>query len=339
MYLSTTGTYLQASSVGTEFPQSQLDGLLASNNGYKSEAAGLENGWVNFRSSASTFLANYKNNESAAAAGLVVAEKNIEVQKRNLATGSFEADNGLDRIKATNEQSLTSSRIARDSAKSNYENALKNRILTQDRSRLSESDASLALSQAREELDKLTIRSPINGTVTLVQASVGTDVNPGSPMIEIANTNPEVIFDIEASIVPLLKVGSEQTIDYQGKSYTGTVVGLSEVAGANLLYTTRIILAETPPLLGQVATIRLSIPTQYRVLPSSTIRILSESKGELQTFVSGALTPVSVDLGRVIADRMEIITKIDTTTQIVVSDVSNFDPKRSELVQKIISIE
>ena len=277
-YLATSGSYLQASTTGAEFSQSQLDGLLAQNNGYKAELSGLENGWVNFRNTASAFLANYKNNENSAAAGLVVSEKNIEVQKRSLTTGAFETDNSLERIKATNHQSVTSARIARDSARANYENAVKNRTLTLDRIRLSESDAALSLSQAAEELDKLTIRSPINGTVTLVHASVGTDVNPGAPMVELANTNPEVLFDIESDIVPLVKVGSEQTISYQGKDYIGTVVGLSEVAGANLLYTTRIILAETPPLLGQVATIRLKIPTEYKILPTSVVRILSESK-------------------------------------------------------------
>ncbi len=177
MYLDTTARYLENSSIGAEFSQSQLDALIAVNNGYKSEVSGLENVWVTFRNGASSFLANYKNNEASSAATLQVQEKNIEVQKRQLQTSEFESGISLEKIKTANEQSITTSRLAVESAQANYYTALKNKALTLERLRLTESDASLGLSQAQEEFDKLSIRAPIDGSITRVSASVGQDVS------------------------------------------------------------------------------------------------------------------------------------------------------------------
>ncbi len=168
---------MENSSIGAEFSQSQLDALIAVNNGYKSEVSGLENVWVTFRNGASSFLANYKNNEASSAATLQVQEKNIEVQKRQLQTSEFESGISLEKIKTANEQSITTSRLAVESAQANYDTALKNKELTLERLRLTESDASLGLSQAQEEFDKLSIRAPIDGSITRVSASMGQDVS------------------------------------------------------------------------------------------------------------------------------------------------------------------
>ncbi len=277
-YLDTTGKYLENSSVGSEFPQSQLDGFIASNNGYKSEVSGLENAWVAFRNGASSFLANYKNTEGSSAAGLQVQEKNIEVQKRQLQTGQFESTISLDKMRTANAQSITTAKLALESAQANYDNAVKNKTLTLTKLQLSQSDASLSVVQAQEELDKLMIRAPIDGSITRVSASVGQDVSQGTLMIEMANRNPEITFDVEASIVPLLKIGTSQQVKYQDKSFTGTVVGVAQVATDTLLYTTRVVLSETPSLLGQVATIELQLPSQNPVLPVDVLRVISDKK-------------------------------------------------------------
>ncbi len=271
-------TYLQGATANGDLTQAQLDGLIATNNGYKSELSGLENGWVAFRNQSSTFLANYRNNEAAAKAGLVVQERGNDTQKRNLSTGEFESSTSLDRTRSTTQQSVTSARIARESAQIAYDNARKNKTLTLSKLALSESDAGLSLSQAREEADKLVIRAPIDGSITRVIASVGQDVNAGTPILEMANKSPELSIDIEAAVVPLLKVGSEQTILYDGAELTATVVGVSQIATESLLYTARLVLATPPALLGQVARVQLVLPSKYPVMSTDIVEIISDKK-------------------------------------------------------------
>jgi len=328
-YLDIAGKYLEDSTVSTIFPQSKLDALIATNNGYKTEIAGIEASWTSFRNGASTFLANYKNNESSAASGLVVQEKNIEVQKRQLAGSQFDNSLTLEKTKTAGTQSVNNAKLTLETAKSNLENAIKTRTLTLEKLEISERDASLTVSQAEREYEKLIIRAPIDGSITRVPASVGADVSVGTPMVELANRNPEIIFDVEANIAKLLEVGATQKVSYQGKEYDGIVVGVSAVATDTLLYSARIKVQEPIEQLGQVATISLQIPSDHRVLPTDLIKILSERRGEIQTVKDGQLTHVEVDLGNIVGSNVEILTDVPKDTVVVTNNVSNFDGKKS----------
>ncbi len=328
-YLDVSGKYLENSIISVALPQSRIDALIAANNGYKSEISGMESAWVAFRNGASSFLANYKNTETSAASGLEVQEKNIEVQKRQLATSQFDSSLNLDKIKTTGEQSVKNSRLALETAKLNYSTAVKNQTLSLDKLKISERDAGLSVSQAEREYEKLIVRAPIDGSVTKVTASVGADVNPGTPLVEIANRNPEILFDVEANIAKLLKVGGSQMIVYQDKSYTGTVVGVSEVATDTLLYSARIKISEPVSQLGQVATIDLQISSERRVLPSDVIKVLSEKRGEIQTLKDDAIVPVEIELGRIVGSNVEVLTEVPGSTRVILTNVSNFDGKKS----------
>lgn len=328
-YLDVTGKYLQDSTLSTTFTQAKLDALIAANNGYKSELSGLETAWVAFRNGASTFLANYKNNESSAASGLIVQQKNIEVQKRQLATSQFDTSLNLDKTKTTGIQLSTNAKLALETAKLNYDTAVKNRSIALDKLKISETDASLSVSQAEREYEKLIIRAPIDGSITRVTASVGADVSPGTLLVELANQNPEILFDVEASIAKLLVIGGSQRVQYQGKSYSGVVVGVSAVATETLLYSARIKIQEPVAQLGQVATISLNIPSEHRVISLDIVKVLSEKYGEIQTLKNQAIVPVEVELGRIVGSNAEILTKIPSDTVVILNNVSNFDEKKS----------
>lgn len=304
---------------------------MATNNGYKSELSGLEASWVNFKNSASTFLANYRNNETSAASALIVQEKNIEVQKRQLASTQFDTGINLSKIETANTQSVTNAKIALENARLAYDTSVKNRVLTLEKLKISENDAGIALEQSEREYEKLSIIAPIDGSITRVLASVGQDVAPGTLMVELANRNPEILFDVEANVAKLLEVGSTQNVQYQGKSYSGVVVGVSEVATDSLLYSARIKLKETVDLLGQVASISLEIPTQYRVVPMDVVRVLSERKGEIQAYANGETKGIEIELGRIVGSSVEILSDIPEGTQIVMTNLSNYDPKKSFL--------
>jgi hypothetical protein len=117
-------------------------------------------------------------------------------------------------------------------------------------------------------------------------------------------------------------------------SYTGTVVAVSNVANAALLFTVRIALSETPKLLGEAATVKIPLPSQYPIVPSDIVKILSEQEGELTAFSGGTFVPVPVKLGKLTSGTVEIVSGPSPDTEIVLTDVSNFDPKVSEPKKK-----
>lgn len=106
-------------------------------------------------------------------------------------------------------------------------------------------------------------------------------------------------------MVPLVPIGSFQQIRYLGTTLTGTVTGVSQVATDSLLYTARISVQGVTPLIGQVATITLPIPTKNPVVPLDILRVVSDKKAEI-TSMSDGPQKSEVQLIRIIGSFAEI---------------------------------
>lgn len=318
---------LENSLTSTTFSQSTVDGHVATYNGYKSSLSALENAFVSFKNSATSFLSNYKNNEASALAG-------IEIQRKNLATGEYDAKIGFERAKIAINAGIETAALAVRTAELNLENAVKNRETTLRRLDVNRSDAELQLKQANTELSKLQILSPIDATVVKVIAQVGQEVGAGTSVVEISSRNPEVLIDVDSATAGLLSAGSSVEVSAGGKSYTGTVVGASKVANSALLYSIRIVLSDSPDLLGGAATVKISLPNPYPVVPVDLVKILSEQSGEMNVFSGGTFVPVPVKIGRLSEGMAEIVEGPSADADVVVTDVSNFDAKTAEPKRK-----
>ncbi len=318
---------LENSLTSTTFPQTAIDGHVATYNGYKSSLSALENAFVSFKNSATSFLANYKNNEASAFAG-------IEVQRKNLASGEFDAKIGFERAKIAINAGIETAALAVRTAELNLENAVKNRETTLRKLEVNRQDAQLQLKQANVELSKLQIVSPIDATVVKVIAQVGQEVGAGTSVVEISSRNPEVLIDVDSATAELLAAGSTVEVAAGGKSYTGTVVGASKVANSALLYSVRIVLSDSPDLLGGAATVKISLPNPYPVVPVDMVKILSEQTGEITVYSGGTFAPVQVKIGRLSGGTAEIVEGISADADVVTTDVSNFDAKTAEPKRK-----
>lgn len=61
------------------------------------------------------------------------------------------------------------------------------------------------------------------------------------------------------------------------------------------------------------------------------VRVLSERKGEIQTYANGETKGVEVELGRIVGSSVEILSDIPDGTLVVMTNLSNYDPKKSFL--------
>ncbi len=318
---------LENSLAATTFPQSTIDAHIATYNGYKSNLSVLENSFVAFKNSSTAFIANYKNNEASALAG-------IELQRRNLVSGEFDAKVGFDRAKISIEAGIRTAELAVKTAELNLDNAVKNRESTLKKLAVNRTDAELQLKQAGVELSKLQIVSPIDATIVKVIAQVGQEVSAGTSIAEISSRTPEVLIDVDAATATILKSGDSVEVSAAGKSFSGTVVGVSSVANSSLLHSVRIALSDSPDTLGSAATVRISLPNPYPVVPVSAVKILSEQSGEMTAFSGGAFVPVAVKIGKLSGGTAEILSGPNPEDEIVLTDVSNFDAKTAEPKKK-----
>lgn len=82
-----------------------------------------------------------------------------------------------------------------------------------------------------------------------------------------------------------------------------------------------------------MATIKLSLASDYAMLPNEMVKIVSEEQGELSILSGSIIVPMNVKLGSVMNRSIEIRTPLADNLEIITSDVSNFD-ERKNVVEK-----
>ena len=105
---------------------------------------------------------------------------------------------------------------------------------------------------------------------------------------------------------------------------------MSQVAGDSLQYSVRVALSQSPTLIGGIATITLKLPSAVLILPTKLVKVLTEQTGELQTLSGATFVPVTVKLGKISGTSIQILTNLAPDTDIVTSDVANFDARKYE---------
>ena len=62
-----------------------------------------------------------------------------------------------------------------------------------------------------------------------------------------------------------------------------------------------------------------------------TVKILSEGRGEIQVLKDNEASTLEVNLGRIVGASAEILSDVPDDTKVILTNLSNFDPKKSAL--------
>ena len=134
---------------------------------------------------------------------------------------------------------LSNAQMAYDNAYTNYENAKQlfelGAVSQSDLNQLKMAyeNANNTLRQAQMAMDYATVTAPISGTVTMVNANVGSYATASSPMFEIANVDTlEISAGINEQNVSKIKIGQEVLLKINSVSdqwMSGTITEISKV--------------------------------------------------------------------------------------------------------------
>ena len=71
------------------------------------------------------------------------------------------------------------------------------------------------------------------------------------------------------------------------------------------------------------------------ILPIATVEILSEQSGRISTWNEESLIWLPVELGKIWGNSIEILTEIPKDTDLILTNLQNFDPNSSTLTPAI----
>lgn len=151
-------------------------------------------------------------------------------------------------------------------------------------------------------------------------------------MASLVGGGVEILLDIDSQIASTLAIGTIVPFEISGRAATGTVTGIGIASDETLLRSVRILTQDASLPLGEIATVRFSTQQGAPLVPLSSIKIIGSKQGEIILLSSGTIVPTPVSLGATLSGAVEIISTLPPQAQIVLSDVSQYDPRTMELV-------
>lgn len=95
--------------------------------------------------------------------------------------------------------------------------------------------AETGLYLAQLQVDKATVRAPIDGVISMANTAVGANAAPGAPVFEILSNESEIVIAVEEFRLTELYTGQPATISvtaYPGRQFTGEVATIAPALDA-----------------------------------------------------------------------------------------------------------
>jgi len=184
--------------------------------------------------------------------------------------------------------------------------------------------ATAAVSEAETMMSYSTVTAPFDGVVTRKLADVGDLAMPGKPLLEIeAPTALRFEADLPEAILDRVTLGAKMPVRL-AKVVEGTVSEISPVADpVSRTFNVKLDLPETDGLrTGQFG--RVSVPVvEVKLLLVPQSAVLKRGQMEL-VFVAkeGKAAMRLVKTGKVLEDRVEVLSGLEEGEQVIVSDIN-----------------
>ncbi len=329
---------LQNSVIWGGLPQELLTGWVTFWNGQRASIQSSEGGYNAWRVQTLTFLKGYRNAESATKLAFASLTRPLTSDEQFLIDGNSEIKVTYENMRIDLKDKIENARLSFEQAKKSYDTALAIKSATLIQLDANRENAKISLSQAERDASKLRVIAPINGTVSRVIANVGQSVSVGSPIVEFTSNQPQITIDIEPSLVASLSVWQSVIVLVAERTLNGIITALSTVANANLLSTVRISLPDGQPYIGESATLSFSpkndtAGTSRFTLPLDTVSIIAEWEGEISIYTTTGITRENIKIGQTLGDTIEVLSSIPEGTEIVITDMSNYDVTK-QIIQK-----
>ncbi len=343
------------------FPQTQLDGLIAQINGLQAQVNSQSGGIVSQINGIDSFLATFVQNQQSLAKNIEILKEQRDITAQQLQDAAVNAeiaanrakiwwertdiavqrteiwstrsDIAIERTKIWLERSnlqiqnaVTAAELALESAKNALAANQKTKSVTLASLQNAIDQAQVSYNEAVANASKLTVTAPIQGSISDVFVDVGEEVNPGTPLFGLTNTNDqEVVISLSSTEKDQIWVGKNVTVLQWDKTYNGIVASVSDIADAQLLYKTTIKLDQLSDRLGEVVRVQIPLSSPYTLLPLQAVDMLTSESGSIWVRNWAQPEKMQVELGDVRGTSIEIRSTIWSWLEIITSAMNSYD--------------
>jgi len=315
--LDQTDLVLSYTDTGADFSQAQLSWYKSAINALQSQTQGQSASLIQQANNIDSFLKTYKQSQESLQKSITSLEQQIAATKANLSSASINSWIGL------------------ESAQNSYQNTVKNKAATEQALLNGITQAQIAYNETQNNLGKLTVETPIDWVIGDILVDIGQEVSPGTPLFTIAsNDEQEIEIALTSDEVERLTEGQKVTVQNKTDEHQGTLVSIANSSVKSLTYKAIVRLDEKADLLWWVATVYIPLSTDTLLLPLRTIKIINGKQGSINLWDGKDIQIELIELWKVRWKSVEVLSEIDPTTKIIISDVSNYDKLKQILKVK-----
>lgn len=335
---------LQNSVVWWGLPQELLSGWVAAWNGQRGIVQASEWGYNGWRSQTLNFFKWYKNTETATKLALASLSRTLTPEEQSLINSNNDLKVSYDNSRIDIKDKIENARLSLEQAKKSYDTAQALKWATLIQLDANRENANIALAQAERDYSKLRISAPVDGVISRIIANVGQSVNVGSPITEFTGKQPQIIIDVEPSLVSSLLLWQSVSVLVEWNTLTGAISALSTVANANLLSTIRISIPEWQSYIGKSALISF-IPkniekwTSILTLPLDAVSIIAEWEWEISIYTGTGITRKNLKIWTTLGDSIEILDSLNDGTEVILTNMNNYDANKQTIERKTLNQE
>lgn len=348
-----------------DFSESQVAGYIANTNGFQSQVQWNFSGFVSFQSWVDSFFTSYQDNQQSILKSIDLQEETIDVLKkdkvsleadrvslekdiaslendkeillRNIESGELSAQTNLNRTKIGIDDNIASLETQIAAAKNTLLNAQKNKTVTLKSLQNAIDEARIGLSSSSKEFSKLTVSSPINGTVEEVFVDKGQEISQGTALFRIvSDATPEVEISFSADEKKLVSKWQKVIVEISWKENEGQIYAISDIADENLNYKATVTFKSGTSLLWNLVSVRVPVATNKMLIPLNIITTQWGEIGTVKTLSGSTFADVRVRMWDIFWEYVEIVScaKNCVDLNIVTSDIGNFDENRFTIIEK-----
>lgn len=323
---------LKNSVAAQDFPQTKIDWLFQAFWGYGQSIQSINSWFISLKNNINTFTSTYKDSQKSRLESINILEKQVEIAYIWLQSGEVNLQTAYDRTKLDIENSEKNSLINIQSLENNYNNAVKNKEITLRSLQNAINEANVSYKEASNNYAKLTIKSPISWVISDKFIDVWQEIWSQTRAFNLVwNKQTEVELFLTSDEISHLEVGSEVNIVSNDQTLKWKIDSISNVATSDFTFKTVIKITDKVNIIWTFVDVELPIKLQNLLLPLNTLKILPESKAELNILKDGKIDTLTIEVGKTYSDKIEVLSEIDQTVEIITNDVSNFNPETFNL--------
>lgn len=290
--------------------ESQINWYRSSINWYLSTYSASNWWFITLKNSVNSFLDTFKNTEESLLKQIELLESDKKIYIK-----------WLDVNLELNEWTL--------------EQAISNKELTLKQLDTATVDAQISYKQALTNYEKLYIKSPINGIIWEIFIDEWQEVWMWTKLFNISNNSSnEVLTSFSKDELSFIENWSKAFVDFNWKTYTGSIYSISSIADSNLKYISRISFDDDKSFIGDIVNISIPFKSKNKLLPLNIVKITSSWDWIINTFADWKIVEKTVKIWRIFSDKIELLEKLDSEVKIITTNIDNFDENKFNLILK-----